>query len=106
MLVTTDKLAAEPGYHNHSSLVWLYCHSNEATVVVERVKMMMLVDTGSQVTTLIEGFSLEFGLKILPLGGLLHLKGTGVFQSHTRDILSLTLLYQVYPGIMRTCYSW
>ena len=35
MLVHTDKLAAEPGYHNHSPLVWLLGCSNEAMVMVE-----------------------------------------------------------------------
>ena len=39
--------------------------------------MTALVDTGSQVSTLTEGFCLEFGLRILPLRGCLHLKGTG-----------------------------
>ena len=38
--------------------------------------MITLVDTGSQVSTLTEGFCAEFGLRILPLGSLLHLKGT------------------------------
>ena len=33
--VSTDKPAAEPGYHNPSPLVWLTGHANEATVVVE-----------------------------------------------------------------------
>ena len=34
MPVTNDKMAAESGYHNPSTLVWLIGHSNEATDVV------------------------------------------------------------------------
>ena len=37
-------------------------------VVVEGVEMMALMDTGSQVSTLTEGFCSEFRLRILPLG--------------------------------------
>ena len=56
MPVTNDKPAEEPGYHNTSSLVWLIGYYNQATVVVKGVEMMALVDTGSQVSTLTEGF--------------------------------------------------
>ena len=51
MLVTNDKLDAEPGYHNRSPLLQLIVLSSEATVVVEGVEMMALVDTGSKVST-------------------------------------------------------
>ena len=67
---------------------------------------MALVETGSQVSTLTEGFCLEFGLTVIPLGGLLYLKGTGAILIPYRDTLRLTLFYQVYPGIMRMCYFW
>ena len=76
MPVTTDRLAAELGYHNLSSLVWIIVCSNEAMVVVEGVRTTVYVDTGCQVSTLIEEFCLEFGFKNFPQGGLLHLKGT------------------------------
>ena len=52
--------------------------ANEAMVVVEGVEMMALVDTGSQVSTLTEGFCSGFGLRILPLGVCCSLKGQGV----------------------------
>ena len=65
-LVSMDKLVAEPEYHNPSPLAWLLGHANEATVVVEEVEKMAVVDTRFQVSTLTEGFCSEFG--ILPLG--------------------------------------
>ena len=37
---------------------------------------MELMDTGSQISALTKGLCSEFGLRILPFGGLLHLKGT------------------------------
>ena len=41
--------------------------------------MIALVDTGSQISALFEGYCTEMGLRILPLGdllgGMLHLKG-------------------------------
>ena len=52
MSMSTNKLMAEPGYHNPDPLVWLLCHANEAMVVVEGVEMMALVDTGSQISAL------------------------------------------------------
>ena len=52
--------------------------------------MMTLVDTGSQISALIEGFCTEMRLKILPLRnliwGVLHHKGMGQFQYHTSDM--------------------
>ena len=71
MLVNTSKLAAESGYHNHDPLVWLLHHAYEAMVVVERMDMMSLVDTWSQISALIEGFCTEMGLRILPLRNLI-----------------------------------
>ena len=35
MLVNTNKLVAESGYHNPDPLVWLLGHANEAKAVVE-----------------------------------------------------------------------
>ena len=64
----TDILAAEPGYHSPSPLVQLIACTNEATVVVEGLEMMALVNIGSQVSTLMEGFCSELRLRILPLG--------------------------------------
>ena len=51
--------------------------ANETRVVVEEVEAMALVDAGSQVSTLTEGFCAEFGLRVLPPGVLLYLEGTG-----------------------------
>ena len=61
MPVTNDKLAEEVGCHNPSPLEWLIGHSNETSVVVEGIEMTALVVTGSQVSTLTEGFCLEVG---------------------------------------------
>ena len=51
MSVITVKPAAEPVYHNPDPLVRHTGHSNEATIVIERVMTTALVDTGSQVST-------------------------------------------------------
>ena len=58
------------------------------------------VDTGSQISALTEGFCTEFGLRILPLKGLLHLKGTGSVSIPYKGYIEadLTIL-----GIMRMC---
>ena len=80
-LVNTNKLAAESGYHSPDPWVQVLGCAIEAEVVVEEVETMALVDTGSQISALTEGFITEMGLKILPLrnvvGGVLHLKGMG-----------------------------
>ena len=62
MLVSMEKLVAEPEHHSPSPLVWLIGHANEAMAVVEGVEMMALVDTRSKVSTLTEGFCSEFWL--------------------------------------------
>ena len=103
MSVSANTLAAEPGYYNHDPMVWLIDCTNEAAVVVKGVEMMPLVDTGSQISAHTEGFCTEFGLRILPLKGLLHLKGQGMFKYCTKDTYRLTSLFQVYPGIMKMC---
>ena len=72
---------AETAYQNLDSLVWLLGCANEARLVIEGVKTMTLVDIGSQISALTEGFCMEMGLKILPLRNLivvvLCLKGNG-----------------------------
>ena len=54
MLVSTNKLVVESGYHNLDPLVWLLGCANETMVVVEGVEMMVLVDTGSQIFAVTE----------------------------------------------------
>ena len=80
-VVNKNTLVAEPRYHNCSPSVWLIGHASEAMVM----EMTALVDTGSQISALTEGSCSDFGLRILSLGGLVHLEGIGVFQYHTRD---------------------
>ena len=63
MSVSTNKLAAESGYHNPDPLVWVLGHANVAMVVIDGGKTMALVDTGSQISTLTEGFCTEMGLR-------------------------------------------
>ena len=79
MAVSTNKLVAEPRYHSPDSLVWLLGNANEVMVVVEEVETIVLVDTGSHISTLTERFCTDMGLRILPLGdliwGVLYLKG-------------------------------
>ena len=67
MLGNTSKLVTESGYHSCDSLVHLLGHANETRVVVEGVEITALVDTGSQISALTEGFCTETGLRILLL---------------------------------------
>ena len=57
---------------------------------MEEMDTTALVDTGSQISALTEGFCNERGLRILPLRnlmeGVLCLKGMGVLQYHIRGI--------------------
>ena len=69
-LVSTNKPVAEPRYHKSDLFVWLLYHASEAVIVVERVEMMALVDTESQISALTEGFC--HSLKNL-IGHVLHL---------------------------------
>ena len=97
MMVNISKLVAESGYHNPHLLVQLLGCANEFRVVVEEVEMTALVDTGSQMSALTEGFCTETGLRILPLrnlvGAVLHLEEVEVFQYCTEDT-------------WRMCYFW
>ena len=62
---------AESGYYGPDPLVCLLGHVQEIRLVVEGVETTVLVDTGSQISALTEGFCTEKGLKILPLRNLL-----------------------------------
>ena len=79
--------------------------------MVEGVVMEELVDTGAQVSTIMEGFCTKFSLKIQPLEGLLHLnmailipyKGyievnlllPGLTQ-YNKDVLFVAISYNTY----------
>ena len=84
-------MTSEPGYIILGPLMQLIGFYNEATVVVDGVQTMAIVDTGSQVSTLMEGFCLESGLTILPLEGLC-LKEMGVFQFHNKGYTDANLI--------------
>ena len=96
MSEANDKLIAEPDYYNPSALVWLIGHSIEATLVVDAVDMVVLVDTRSQFLSLTEGFWLEFGLKFLPLGGLLCFERTGSILTPHKGYIDASL---IIPGL-------
>ena len=81
MAVNTGKLVTESGNHSPEPLVHLLGYANETRVVVKGVEITTVVDTGSQISALTEGFCTERGLKLLPLRnlkkGVLHLGGMG-----------------------------
>ena len=85
MVVNTSKLVAESGYHNPDPLVQLLGCANETKVVVEGVEMRAMVNTGSPISAIIEGFCTEMGLEILPLRNLMGvccvLRGWGCFDT-------------------------
>ena len=80
----------ESGYHTPDPLVWQLGCANEVMVVVDRVEALALVDTGSQISAITEGFCTEMGLRIFLLrtliGVVLHLEEMGAFQYYTRDM--------------------
>ena len=69
--VSSNKLVAEPRFHNPDLLVWLLGCAKEVAVVVEGIETMAMVVTGSHTSALTEIFCMEMGLRILPLGDLL-----------------------------------
>ena len=58
-----NRPAVESGFHNPTPLVQLTGHVNKATVLVEGVETMPLVDTWFQISALTEGFCSEFGIQ-------------------------------------------
>ena len=58
---------------------------------------MAYVDNGSQVSTLMKGFCLEFELSILPPRGLLHLKGTGDISIPFKGYIKANLIIPGFP---------
>ena len=66
-LVSISKLAAKSEYYNPDSLVQVLGYANEAMVVVDGVETMALIDAGSKISALPEGFCTEMGLRTLPL---------------------------------------
>ena len=96
MPVSIDKLLAEPSYHNCSPLVQLISHANEAMVVVEGMEKMAVVDTGSQVFILTEGFHSEFGLKTFHWGFVASSGDRGYFNT-TKGYVEANLLV---PGLL------
>ena len=65
--------------------------------MVEGVEMIALVDTRSQISALTEGFCTEFGLRFLPLRGLLCLKGTGGVLIPYKGCVEANLTIQGLP---------
>ena len=61
MLVKTVKLTTESGSYSPEPLVCLLGCTYEMRVVVEGVETMALVDMGSQISVLTEGFCTERG---------------------------------------------
>ena len=84
MLVNVCKLAIDSGNYGPKPLACFLECANETRVEVDGVEITALVDTGSQICALTEGFSNERGLRILPLRnlmeGVLCPEGMGVLQ--------------------------
>ena len=91
MPVKTRILVTESRYHSPDALEHLLGHANETRVVVEGMEMMALVDTGSQISALTEGFCTEMGLRILPLRNLM------------RDVLRLKGMRGHFGTVQRIC---
>ena len=71
---------AKSQYHNPDPLFRLIGEANETEVVLNQTKLKVLVDSGSQISTLTETLAKLMGLKIKSLKNILEIEGTGGIQ--------------------------
>ena len=64
-------------YHNPDPLVRLIGEANETDVVIENKKVKGLIDSGAQVSSILDTFASKLGLEIKQLNTLLDLEPTG-----------------------------
>ena len=64
-------------YHNPDTLVRLIGEANETDVVIENKKVKGLIDSGAQVSSILDTFASKLVLEIKQLNTLLDLEPTG-----------------------------
>ena len=64
-------------YHNPDPLIRLIGEPNEAPVIIENVEVKGLVDSGAQISSILDKLAKHLELKIHKLGTLLDLEPTG-----------------------------
>ena len=67
-------------YHNPYPLVRLIGEANETDIVIENKKVKGLIDSGAQVSSILDTFTSKLGLEIKQLNTLLDLEPTGSGQ--------------------------
>ena len=64
-------------YHNPDPLVRLIGEANETDIVIENKKVKGLIDSGAQISSILDTFASKLGLEIKQLNTLLDLEPTG-----------------------------
>ena len=64
-------------YHNPDPLVRLIGEANETDIVIENKQVKGLIDSGAQISSILDTFTSKLGLEIKQLNTLLHLEPTG-----------------------------
>ena len=64
-------------YHNPDPLVRLIGEANETDIIIENKKVKGLIDSGAQVSSILDTFAAKLGLEIKQLDTILDLEPTG-----------------------------
>ena len=95
-------------------------HSNEACIIIDRQRVITLIKSGAQVSSVSSVFCKQIALKVLPLDMLLKLQGTGRatilylayvevnleipgIRGYNKDMVLLVILTKTYA---QRCWSW
>ena len=70
-------IALKELYHNPDPLVRLIGETNETNVIIENQEVKGLIDSGAQVSSILDTFASKLGLEIKQLNTLLDLEPTG-----------------------------
>ena len=76
--VKRDEIALKELYHNPDPLVRLIGEANETDIIIENEKVKGLIDSGAQVSSILDTFASKLGLKVKQLNTLLDLEPMGV----------------------------
>ena len=85
---------AKSQYYNPDPLFRLIGETNETEVTLNGTTLTALVDSGSQISTILESVAKLLGLKVKSLKNILDIEGTGgikvKYKGYVEDILGLT----------------
>ena len=63
--VKQDEIALKELYHNPDPLVRLIGEANETDIIIENKKVKGLIDSGAQVSSILDTFASKLGLKVV-----------------------------------------